>query len=160
MYRDEIWYRKLEQLIDDRRDGFTDKQWTKYRIDQLLRVANRVREFSQDCETCQSYQHTLTRLEEELQELPDSKAQRQYQKEQLQEMGEHFVSEHNLAPRQFFMRKWLKYGIIGGLVVGFAALVIVGNLLLLPAGALVGAGLGAFYGMTQDQKFEREHRLI
>lgn len=160
MYRDEIWYRKLEQAIDDRRDDLTDKQWKRFQVEHLLRVANRVREMSDACETCKSYQHTLTRLEEEFAELPDSKAQRQYQAEQLREMGKHFVKAHNLAPPSFFLRKWLRLGLLVGVMGGFAAMLVTGNFLIFSIGILAVGGLGALYGLTEDQRFEREHRRI
>jgi hypothetical protein len=160
MYRDEIWYRKLEEDVNEHRDDFTEKKWQKYRIDRLLRTANRVREFSDDCEVCKAYQHTLTRLEEELQELPDSKAQRQYQTEQLREMGKHFVEEHGVSPRGFFLRRWLKLGLIAGAIIGVVLVVLNGNLLLLPLGIGAGAVMGAAYGWTEDQKYERRHKLL
>lgn len=160
MYRDDIWYRKLEAAVEEHRDGLSKKQWRKYRIGHLLRVADRVREFSETCETCQGYQHTLTRLEEELQELSDSKAQRQYQSEQLTEMGRHFVADHGLAPPYFFLRRWLRYGLIGGSILGLVLAVGLANGLLLPLSGIVGTVLGAIYGFSQDQRFEREHRRI
>lgn len=160
MYRDEIWYRKLELAIHERRDDFTDKQWRKYQVEHLLRVADRVRASSEDCETCQSYQHTLTRLEEEFAALPDSKAQRQYQSEQLGEMGKHFVKAHGLAPKDYFVRYWLRIGLIAGVVVGLVSTIVVGNLLLLPGGVVIVGGMGALYGWTLDQKYEREHKRI
>lgn len=160
MYKDEIWYRKLEDELDEHRDDFDEKQWKKYQLDQLLKVANRVRTLSDGCETCRSYQHLLTRMEEEVQELPDSKAQRQYQREQLYEMAKHFVAEHRLAPPNFFLRKYLRLGLIIGGVVGFVAMVLVGNLLLLPLGLLLGGGGAALYGWTEDQRHERKNWRI
>lgn len=160
MYKDELWYRELERAVEQHRDLFTDKQWSRYRIDYLLRVANRVREFSEACETCKAYQHILTRLEEELQELPDSKAQRQYQTEQLWTISAHFVAEHRLAPPRFFLISWLRYGVYAGLAIGFVTMLIVGSLLLLPVTVLAFAGIGAISGWVMDQKFVREQRLI
>lgn len=160
MYKDEIWYRKLEQAVDTRRDSFTDEQWKKFGVDYLLRVANRVREFSDSCETCKAYQHTLQRLEEELQELPGSKAQRQYQTGQLDEIGQHFAAEHRLAPPRYFVRRWLRYGLISGLVLGFIGMLMVGYLILFPAATLALTAAGALYGHTQDQKCLRARRVV
>jgi len=160
MYKDEIWYRKLEQAITDRRDSLTDKQWSKYQVDLLLKVANRVRTLSDECEVCRGYQHTLIRLEEEFAELPGSKAQRQYQAEQLVLMSKHMAVQHQLATPGFYLRKWLRVGLIAGAVVGFVAMLVVGNLLLLPGGLVAGALLAAAYGAGEDQKVEREHRRI
>jgi chromatin segregation and condensation protein Rec8/ScpA/Scc1 (kleisin family) len=161
MYRDDIWYRKLVQEIEAREDEFTDKQWSKYRIDQLLRVADRVRQKSEACETCRDFQHTITRLEEELQELPDSKAQRQWQAEKLREMGKHFVQAHDLAPPHYFLRQWLKIGLVAGLVLGlFAALFVTHSLISLPLGGILGGLLGGAYGWVQDSRMEQQHKLI
>ena len=160
MYRDEIWYRKLERAIGERRDSFTDKQWQKLQIDHLLKIANRVREFSNDCETCKGYQHTLNRLEEEFRELPESKAQRQYQIEQLGVMDTHFVAAHRLAPPRYFLRKWLRVGLVGGAIAGVVAMVVLGDFLLLPGCWVVVAVGAALHGVSEDQKYEREHRRI
>jgi hypothetical protein len=160
MYRDEIWYRKLEEAVGEHRGDLTAKQWAKYRIDHLLRIASRVREHSDDCETCRSYQQTLTRLEEELQELPGSKAQRQYQEAQLRQMGDHFATQHRLVPPGHFVRRWLRRGVYLGLLVGVAAAVFTGNALLLPIGTLATVAACTLYGATLDQNVEREHRRI
>ncbi len=160
MYRDEIWYRKLEEAVQAHRDDLTTKQWATYQIPHLLRIADRVRGHADVCETCRSYQHTLTRLEEELQELPSSKAQRQYQAAQLRQMGEHFVAEHQLVPPSFYLRRWLRIGVFAGLAVGLVAALVTENAILVPVGTLVIAASCALYGFTMDQKVEREHRRI
>ena len=161
MYKDDIWYRKIAQEIESHEEDLTDKQWSKYKIDQLLRIADRVRQTSEACETCRGFQYTITRLEEELQELPESKAQRQWQAEKLHEMGKHFVQAHDLAPPHYFLRKWLKIGLVAGLVLGlFAALFVTGNLISLPLGGIVGGLLGGIYGWGQDSQLKQKHRLI
>jgi hypothetical protein len=160
MYRDEIWYRKLEEAVRAHQDDLTSKQWATYQIDQLLRIADRVREHADGCETCRSFQHTLTRLEEELQELPGSKAQRQYQAAQLRQMGEHFVAEHHLVPPRFYLRRWLRIGVFAGLAIGLLAALVAQNATLVPVVTLVIVACCALYGFTRDQEVEREHRRI
>ena len=161
MYKDDIWHRKLVRAVEEHEEDFTDKQWSKYRIDQLLRIAERVRQKSEDCEACRSYQHTITRLEEEFQELPDSKAQRQWQAQKIREMSAHLVEEHDLAPPHYFLRRWLKIGLIAGLTLGLvAAALVTRDLLSIPLGLLLGALIGGLYGWSQDSRFRREHKLI
>ncbi len=160
MYKDEIWYRKLTAAVDGHREAFTAKQWAKYRIDDVLKVANRVRESSESCEVCQGYQHTLSRLEEEFAELPGSRAQRQYQEGQLRRMEEHFVDVHRLAPPGFFLRKWLRIGVSVGLGAGLVSVAATGYLALLPLIPLTTALVAALYGWAVDTKYQRERRLI
>jgi hypothetical protein len=160
MYRDEIWYRKLEEAVVEHRGDFTAKQWSKYRIDHLLRLANHIRGYSDACDACRDYQQVLTRLEEEFQELPESKAQRQYQEAQLAQMAAHFATSHRLVPAGYFLRQWLRRGVLLGVVVSFAAAVLVGNALLLPVGTLAIAAASVLYGMGLDEKVARERRRI
>lgn len=161
MYKDDIWHRKLVQAVDEHRQDFTQKQQRKYQIEFMLRIAKRVKESSDGCETCRSLQHTLTRLEAEFQELPGSKAQRRYQVEQLGEMAEHFVKAHRLAPPVYYTRQYVRYGLIGGLLIGILlGFVIFGNGIYLPLAVIVGLLLGWAYGSAEDVKMKNERRLI
>ncbi len=161
MYKDDLWYRKLVRDIEEHRSDFTEKQWRRCQVEFMLRVALRVKDSSDACETCRGFQHTLTRLEEELQELPESKAQRHYQFQQLRLMGEHFVRAHRLVPPQYYMRLGANYGLSAGLLLGIAVgFLVLNNGLYLPLGAVVGMALGGLYGSTEDTRANRERRLI
>jgi hypothetical protein len=161
MYKDDLWYRHFSEDVEEHLPDFTEKQQRKYKIELLLHTAKRVRDFSDGCGTCRGFQHTLTRLEEEIQELPDSKAQRQYQVEQLRRMAEHFVREHRLAPPNYYTRKYATYGLVAGLLGGFViGVLILGNFLYLPAGLMLGLAGGMMYGVAEDATVENEHRRI
>jgi hypothetical protein len=161
MYKDELWYRKLVRDIEEHRPDFTDKQLRVYQVDLMLRTALRVKDASDTCETCRDFQRTLSRMEEEFQELPESKAQRHYQAQQLRLMAEHFVKAHRLAPPRYYTRLYANYGIVAGLLFGIGVgLLVLNNGLYLPLGVIVGVGLGAAYGSSEDASVKREHRLI
>ena len=161
MYKDDIWYRKLTQTVEEHRSDFTEKQIRKFSVDFMMRIARRVKDYSDSCETCRGFQHTLTRLEEEFQELPDSKAQRQYQAKQLRAIAEHFVRAHRLAPPRYFLMQYLRYGLIGGLLTGIVlGFLVFGDGTYIPIGVAVGLALGGLYGSTEDAKVKNEHRLI
>ena len=161
MYKDDIWYRKLTQAVEEHRSDFTEKQIQKFSVDFMMRIARRVKDYSDSCETCRGFQHTLTRLEEEFQELPDSKAQRHYQTQQLRVIAEHFVRAHRLAPPRYFLMQYLRYGLIGGLLTGIVlGFLVFGDGTYIPIGVAVGLALGGLYGSTEDAKVKNEHRLI
>ena len=161
MYEDDLWYRRFTKVVEDHKSAFSEKQVKRYQLTLLLRIAGRVKDFSDQCETCRSYQRTLTRLKEEMPELPGSRAQRQYQAQQLREMGEHFVNAHNLAPPGYYMRKWLIYGLIAGAALGvILGMVILGSALYLPAGAAIGVLVGGMIGNVMDGNVKQGHRLI
>ena len=161
MYKDDIWYRKLTQAVDEHRPDFTKKQLQKFAIDFMMRIAWRVKDYSDSCETCRSFQHALTRLEEEFSELPDSKAQRQYQTKQLREMAVHFASVHRLAPPRYYLLKYLRYGLIAGLLAGIIlGFMVLNDGVYVLIGTAVGLVLGGLFGSTEDAKVRNEHRLI
>ncbi len=160
MYKDEMWYRNWSRAVEVHKEDLSDKQWEKYSIKYMLKLGQRVKSFSDGCRTCRGYQHHLTRLEEEMQELPESKAQRQYQAKLLGTMTDHMVKEHRLAPPNYHMKKMLKYGIYAGSVIGFfVAIFVTGNLVHIPIAIILGAVLAEFYGFAEDTRIKKEHRL-
>ena len=161
MYKDDLWYRKLTRDIEEHRADFTDKQLRAYQIDLMLRLALRIKEASDACETCRNFQRTLSRLEEEFPELSDSKAQRHYQKQQLRLMVEHFVKAHRLAPAQYYIHLYANYGFIVGLLLGIiVGLPMLNNGLYLPLGAVAGLILGVALGSSVDARVKREQRML
>ncbi len=161
MYKDELWHRKLVRDIEEHRVDFTEKQLRAYQIDLMLRIALRVKDFSDACETCRNFQRTLSRMEEEFPELPGSKAQRHYQTQQLRLMAEHFVKAHRLAPSNYYTRLYANYGIVAGLLFGIAVgLLMLNNGLYLLLGAILGGILGVAYGMVEDASVKRSRRLL
>ena len=161
MYKDELWYRQLIRDIEEHRLDFTDKQLRAYQVDLMLRLALRIKETSDTCETCRSFQSALSRLEEDLPELPGSRAQCHHQAQQLRLVTEHFVKAHRLAPAQYYTRLYANYGFVTGLLFGIAVgLLVWGNGLYLPVASVAGLILGVVYGSSVDARVKREKRLI
>ncbi|MDF1512879.1 MAG: hypothetical protein P1S60_03610 [Anaerolineae bacterium] len=161
MFKDEMWHRNWSRAVSEHKDDLSDKQWQKNKIDLMLKIGKRVKDFSDGCATCRGYQHPLTRLEEEMHELPDSRAQRQYQAQMLGNIADHMVKEHRIAPARYYSVKMLRYGAIAGLIIGLGVVFLVtGNLFHLPIAILLGLALAAIYGYAEDSKVAQEHRLI
>jgi len=161
MYKDELWYRQLIRDIEAHQSDFTEKQLHAYQIDLLLRLALRIKETSDACETCRSFQSLLSRLAEELPQLPGSKAQRRSQIQQLRIIVEHFVKAHRLAPAQYYTHLYANYGFITGLLLGIAVgLLMLNNGLYLPAAAVAGLVLGVLLGYSVDARVKREQRIL
>lgn len=161
MYKDELWYRQLTRDIEEHCLDFTEKQVHAYQVDLLLRLALRIKEAADACETCRSFQSILSRLAEELPQLPASKAQCHYQAQQLRLIVEHFVKAHRLAPAHYYGRLYANYGFITGLLLGIAVgLLVLNNGLYLPVASVAGFGLGGLLGHSVDARVKHEQRII
>ncbi len=161
MYKDELWYRQLIRDLETYRSDFTEKQLHAYQIDLMLRLALRIKEASDACETCRSFQSILSRLAEELPQLPTSKAQRHYQAQQLRLIVEHFVKAHRLAPAYYYTHLYANYGFIAGSFLGIAVgLLVLNNGLYLPVAAVIGLVLGILLGYRTDAQIKHAQRII
>lgn len=161
MYKDDLWYTHFTRAIEERKSQFSDKQQTQYQIDFMLRLARRVRDGSDRSETCRGFQHTLTRLEEEMGELPGSKAQRQYHRKMLADMSEYFVKHYRLAPPKYYAHKGALYGLVIGIVLGaMANFLIISPIPLFLVGGLIGLLFGILSGSLADQRAAQEGRVI
>lgn len=161
MYKDELWYRQLTRDIEAHWAGFTDRQLRAYQIDLMLCIASRIKEHSDACETCRSFQQTLSHMVEEFPALPESSAQRHHQIRQLRLMTEHFVKVHRLAPAQYHTRLYANYGFVAGLLFGIAVgLLMLNNGLYVPVASVAGLILGGVFGLIADARVKREQRGI
>ena len=161
MYKDEMWYRNWSRAVETHKEDLTDKQWKKFHIPFMLKIGKRAKDFADSCKTCRDYQHPLTRLAEEMRELPDSKAQRQYQTKLLGTITDHMVKEHRIAPPNYHMLKMLKYGVMAGSIIGvFVAIFVTGNPLHVPAGIILGVILAEIYGYGEDIRIKQEKRTL
>ena len=161
MYKDEMWYRNWSRAVDAHKEELTDKQWEKYGIAYILKLGRRVKDFSDHCKPCRDYQHPLTRLEEEMRELPDSKAQRQYQAQLIGSLTDHMVKQHRIAPPNYHVKKMLKYGMIAGVVIGvLVSFFVTGNVLHLPIALVLGIALAVIYGYAEDNRIKQEKRTL
>lgn len=161
MYKDELWYRQLIREIEVHQSNFTAKQLRAYQVNFMLRIALRIKDYSDACETCRDFQRTLSRMEEELPELLNSKAQRHYQAQQLRLITDHFVRAHRLAPPYYYTRLYVNYGLVVGLFLGIVVgLLALNNGIYLPLGLVAGVILGAAYGSCMDARVKRQQRVL
>ncbi len=159
MYKHNLWYQQFTRAVEKRQETFTEQQIKKFQLPLLLRLAQRVAEFSEKCETCRGYQQILTRLEEEMGELPTSQAQRQYQKRQIQAQAAHFRQAHGLYTPGYFAVTGLTLGLSLGSAVGILlGLIVLQNPAFLGLG--IGGGLAVGYGVGSSRDAQVKQRQV
>jgi len=148
------WYKHIVQEINLNKDTLNKKDYKKYKLDLLLRLARRVDSFSAICGECQLSQQEIARLTEELRNL--SLLSKESRKGYFKKMGnitKHLQKRHKLVTEGYY----IGIGMAVGAGVGTAISAALGN----PGiGTGIGLALGVAAGSYLDKKAKKEGRVI
>ena len=155
------WRRETIRALETKQRDFEQKQIEAYRLPLLQRCARRIEELSRHCETCRQFQHDVTRLVEEMHHLPDSKAQRRHQLEEIRRFTRHLRKAHDLTTKRYWISQGLNYGTILGMGAGLGLdLFIFQNGLALVAGMAIGVLGGTIVGMLLANRAEEREQIV
>ena len=135
------------------------KDSKKYKLDQLLRIARRVDDFSGICGECQGYQQQISKLVQDLSmmvQIPDDEGMKKHIKA-ITDLTEHLKKVHKLVDKGHYMGMGIGIGLAIGAGLGTA----LGAALDNPGiGTGIGAGLGLAIGAYLDKKAKDEGKVI
>ena len=149
------WYNKIVREISPYKDSLSKKDYKKYKLDLLLRVAKRVDGFSYTCGECQVFQQEITRLTQDLGNLiqiPDKEKRKSYLKA-INNIIKHLRKQHKLVTAGYYLGICMSIGTGVGIAIGAA----LGNPGIGPA---IGIALGVAVGSYLDRKAKKEGRVI
>jgi hypothetical protein len=153
------WYNRITSDISGYRITLGQKDSRKYKLDQLLRIARRVDDFSGICAQCQGYQQEISRLVEDLSmmvQIPDNEGLKKHNKA-ITDLTEHLKKVHKLVDKGHYMGMGIGIGLAIGAGVGTA----LGAALDSPGiGTGIGAGLGLAIGAYLDKRAKEEGKVI
>jgi len=151
------WYNRIAKEISPYKDSLSKKDYKKYKLDLLLRIAKRVDEFSAYCGECQTLKQEITTLTQDLGYLiqipnPNKKERKRYSKK-INSIVKHLQKQHKLVTQGYYR------GI--GMTIGPIIAVAIGAALENPGiGIAVGIVIGLAIGSYLDKKAEKEGRVI
>ena len=149
------WYERIAQEVASYKDTLTEKEYKKYKLDHLLKVARRVDEFSNTCGECQLSQQEITQLVQELSmltQMPSKEGRKSFLKK-IDSITKHLRKQHKLVSPGYYKGIWT--GI--GMAVGTGLSAALGN----PGiGTGIGIVLGLAVGGYLDKKAEKEGRVL
>ena len=149
------WYDKIVKEISLHKDTLSKKDYKKYKLDLLLRVAKRVDDFSAICGECQMSQPEITSLTQglgNLLQMPSKEERKSYFKT-INNIIKHLQKQHKLVTKGQYM------GI--GVAIGAGVGVALGAALDNPGiGPALGTALGVAIGIAMDAKAKKEDRVI
>lgn len=153
------WYNRIATEIGQYQVTLGQKDFKKYKLDLLLRIAKRVDDFSATCGECQTFQSEINRLVQELSlltQMPSKEGIKSHTKA-VRILVDHLKKVHKLVEKGHY----LGIGIGIGMAIGAALGGTLGAALDNPGiGTAVGIGLGIAIGTYLDRKAKEEGRVI
>jgi hypothetical protein len=149
------WLNNTERQIDQLKGALSDKDYKKYKLHQLLCLAERVAQFYPVCVECQIFQQDLSALIQDignLIELPDKNRHKSYLNG-INKITRHLQKQHKLVDEGYYMGIGMAIGSGVGVALGVALEQIGG-------GIPIGIGTGLAIGAALDAKAKREGRIL
>jgi len=149
------WYDNIAKEINLYQDSLSKKDYKKYKLDLLLRLARRVADFSTECGKCQMFQQEISTLTKELSyllQMPNKETRKRYFKT-IGNITKHLQKQHKLVTKGQYIGIYMAIGAGIGVALGAA----LGNAGIGPA---IGTAIGLAIGSYMDKKAEKEGRII
>ncbi len=149
------WYNQIVSKIRLHKDSLSKKNYKKYKLDLLLRVAARVDGFSSTCGESRRFQQEITKITHDLANLvqmPNKEARQSYFKT-INDIMKHLQKNHGLLTQGQNIGLWVTLSIGLGVLLG----VIFRNTAI---GVAIGTALGVAIGSALDAKAKKEGRVI
>ena len=153
------WYNRIASEISGYQITLGQKDSRKYKLDQLLRIAKRVDDFSGICGECQGYQQQITKLVQDLSmmvQIPDDEGLKKHIKATT-DLTEYLKKVHKLVDKGHYVGMGIGIGMAIGGGIGAA----LGAVADSPGiGIGIGIALGAAVGALLDKKAKDEGKVI
>ncbi len=154
------WYRGIVKEVTLYKDRLSKRDYKKYKLDLLLRIAKRVAGYSPDCGECQNFRGEITKLTEDLDDLHSSKEKRKGYFKVIEIFTKHLQKSHKLITEGKNIKTWMIIGLlIGGFVLGtiFRA---AGMSMGFSNGLLIGLIFGGAIGIVLDAMAKKRGKVI
>ena len=153
------WYNRIATEIAQYQVTLGPKDFKKYKLDLLMRVAKRVDDFSNTCGVCQTLKQEITNLVQEMSmlvQMPSKPGLKNHAKAVSNLVG-HLKKVHKLVDKGHYMGMGIGIGMAVGAVVGGSLGAAADN----PGiGTGVGIALGVAIGAYLDKRAREEGRVI
>lgn len=154
------WYNDTVKEIGRHKDKFSKRNYKKYKLDLLLRMAKRVVSFSADCVECQAFQGEITKRAKDLGNLVHaSKEERKSYLKMINSIRKHLQERHKLIAEGENLGIWIGIGVAIGVAIG-SGMSIVSGVDSVSIGAGIGIAIGSAIGSYLDAKAKKEDKVI
>jgi len=154
------WYRGIVKEVTLYKDRLSKRDYKKYQLDLLLRIAKRAAGYSPDCGECQNFRGIITKLTEDLGDLHSFKEKRKGYFKVIEIFTKHLQKSHKLITEGKNTKTWTIIGLlIGGFVLG-TLLKASGMSMGFSNGLIIGFVIGIAIGITLDTIAKKRGKVI
>ncbi len=161
------WIDEIEQVFDNKR--YTHMQQRSFRSDRFVKMAGKVKDFSETCPVCKGFKEEMIGItkqlkeEEKFQELTFEKYLFLFRK-----LADHLKSIHQLVLPNYYSSKYAFIGMATGLflclivwfVIGKPDDMILDSKLVFMITGFTGLAIGRFTGMKKDKRITSLNKRI
>ncbi|MBN2682823.1 MAG: hypothetical protein JXR58_09970 [Bacteroidales bacterium] len=153
---------KIKGIIEKHNIAYKD--YSFFMLTRLPGIAEKLEEFSDSCEDCKNYMHTL---EKQINILPkivsdDVSYRKEYEKT-LDLISRHLRKEHKLVPERFFVAVYSTFGLFGGLFLGLGLSYLIYSSLnqsVIFASLGIGVFAGYIWGSIKDLRYKNRKMVL
>lgn len=157
------WVLKIKNNIEEQKGLLHKRDISFFQVDQLVRIAERLDTFGNECTTCRDYKKILESFSGSLSEYINStpKMKREFEK-QTDPIKKHLKIAHQIFPVYYFTSYYSFLGIVVGIAFGTFAGFLFNHYLnqIAILSICIGMGIGYFLGTKKDWKVRHGNRLL
>ncbi len=158
------WSNQIIKDIESRKDYIYKKDYAFFKIDRLTRMAQRIDQFSDNCETCLHLKSEIESLAEIYPDAINGSANDKFNFEKRNEaIVKHLKYKHALVQKDYYMALFSFIGFfIGTLFFGLTAFLFAKEYLTfaLLSGFTIGIITGRIYGKKKDQLKTKQNQIL
>jgi hypothetical protein len=157
------WSEEIIKTIDTKLKDTRDKEIRFFRIDEFKRNIARVESFSKNCHFCQNEEITITEVSNKIDQALNvpGKTRREYDR-LIGRLSNHMRKEHGFYAPYYFSYLYSFFGIVTGLIIGYALYRINKEFWveMFSIGFVIGLMPSYVWGFIKDKKIRAEKRLM
>ena len=159
-----VWSNTIKQNIENQRDDIFKRDYKFFKIDRLERIAERIDDYSDNCDVCQSLKPEVEDISEHVADLINGSPGGRSKFEKRNEVIiRHLKDVHGLIHRDYYTSVFSLAGFAGGSLLfgGIAFLIDIRYFIFgLLLGFTIGIIIGRVYGRKKDKMKENEGLIL
>lgn len=158
------WSTGVKRNIESKREKIYKRDFKFFKIDRLIRIADRIDEFSNTCKDCENYKKEIEQITEKLPEYINGYPRQRSEYEKRSEvLVKHLKEKHNLVQAEYYSAVYSLAGLSGGLILagGIFYLIHPGFFKIgILSGFTLGIIIGRILGKRKDRQIKKDKLIL